>query len=134
MALSQVRKNWVRLGGTGDSFAIRLVPPSLLLLCGITNWIAKLQGCFETQVEMVWVLQLLLISWSCTHSFCFGWKYLFQFFSLCSFIFSTYILIHSLFLVSNWLVAWQSKITPFSLWWLLCTLTFTLSTWKNSLL
>lgn len=43
---------------------------ALLLLCGLTIWIAKLQGS-ESQVGIKWyrwILQFLPVSWACTHA------------------------------------------------------------------
>lgn len=94
------------------------------------SWAAKLQGCFVTRAE-------IRGSGSCSYCLALGRPQsleILQFFILSSFAFFTYTLIHSFLLVGKRLVAWQSKVAPFSLGWLLCSLTLTLFTCKNSLL
>lgn len=117
MEISWVRKSWVWLCGTGDCFPLRLVP-SVLLYCFFVPWQLRSEGLHPA------VAACLLV----THS---PWKDFVQFFILFSFAFFIYTLIHSFLLVSKWLVAWHSKISPFSVGWLLCTLTVTLFTCKN---
>lgn len=115
----KLEKKWVWLLGTGDSFPLRLVPPSPCCCC-LVSWPAKQPSCCIVLKFRLWwngrdpavaaglpVLHLQLLLWL---------ERLYSVFhSLFLFFFFAYILIHSFILVSSWPVTWQYKITPFSL-------------------